>query len=318
MPYEPGFRHEALLYAGEAELVERSTAFIRDSLENGEPILVVLSAVKIEALRAALGDGDETVMFANMEAVGANPALMIPAWSRFLARHGGTRRLRGIGEPPWAGRSAAEVVEWQRHESLVNLAFAEARPWWLLCPYDTEALAPEVIGEALRSHPFVSAGAGPEVSAAYRGLEAVRAPFVEALAEPPPDSPAITFAAGPLTELRALVAREAARAGLDERRRDEFVLAVHEVATNSLRHGGGRGSLRLWRDAGVLVCEIRDAGWIDDPLAGRQQPAPNALAGRGLWLANHLCDLVQVRSSPAGTAVRLHVRPGRRSPVHED
>lgn len=312
MPCKPGFRHEALLYAGEAELVERSTAFIRDSLEHGEPILVVLSAVKIEALRSALGDGDETVRFADLEVVGSNPALMIPAWSEFLARHGETKRVRGIGEPPWVGRSPAEVVEWQRHESLLNLAFAEGRPLWLLCPYDTEALAPEVIDEARRSHPLVSAGAGPEVSAAYRGLEAVRAPFVEALAEPPAGSPAITFAAGPLTELRALVAREAARAGLDGRRRDDYVLAVHEVASNSLRHGGGRGSLRLWRDADVLVCELRDAGWIDDPLAGRRRPAPSAPDGRGLWLANHLCDLVQIRSSPAGSAVRLHVRLGHR------
>jgi len=312
MPCKLGFRHEALLYGGEAELVERSTAFIRDSLEHGEPILVVLSAVKIEALRSALGDGDETVRFADLEVVGSNPALMIPAWGEFLARHGETKRVRGIGEPPWVGRSPAEVVEWQRHESLLNLAFAEGRPLWLLCPYDTEALAPEVIDEARRSHPLVSTGAGLEVSAAYRGLEAVRAPFVEALAEPPPGSPAITFAAGPLTELRALVAREAARAGLDGRRRDDYVLAVHEVASNSLRHGGGRGSLRLWRDADVLVCELRDAGWIDDPLAGRRRPAPSAPDGRGLWLANHLCDLVQIRSSPAGSAVRLHVRLGQR------
>lgn len=303
-----GFRHEALLYAGEAEFVERSTAFVRDSLERDEPILVVVSTAKIEALRSALGDDGETVVFADMAVVGTNPARIIPAWSEFVAQHEGSKRLRGIGEPIWAERSAVELVECQRHESLLNLAFAEGRPWWLLCPYDTETLAPEVIDEALRSHPFVSDGNGPELSADYRGLESVRAPFVEPLSEPPSGALAITFAAGPLTELRALVAGEAARAGLERRRLDEYVLAVHEIASNSLRHGGGRGSLRLWLDADVLVCEIRDAGWIDDPLAGRQQPAPSALNGRGLWLANHLCDLMQIRSSPAGSAVRLHMR----------
>jgi anti-sigma regulatory factor (Ser/Thr protein kinase) len=39
--------------------------------------------------------------------------------------------------------------------------------------------------------------------------------------------------------------------------------------------------------------------------------APNSVrhgGGYGLWLANQVCDLVQVRSSPAGTTVRLHVR----------
>ena len=30
--------------------------------------------------------------------------------------------------------------------------------------------------------------------------------------------------------------------------------------------------------------------------------------GRGLWLANQLCNLVQIRSSPEGTTVRLHMR----------
>jgi hypothetical protein len=38
-----------------------------------------------------------------------------------------------------------------------------------------------------------------------------------------------------------------------------LVLAVDEVATNSLRHGGGRGTLRIWRDADAVVCEVRDA-----------------------------------------------------------
>ena len=28
--------------------------------------------------------------------------------------------------------------------------------------------------------------------------------------------------------------------------------------------------------------------------------------GRGVWMANQLCDLVQVRSGARGTVVRLH------------
>jgi anti-sigma regulatory factor (Ser/Thr protein kinase) len=306
-----GFRHEALLYAGDAEFVERTAAFVADSLDSGEPILVVVSAAKIEALRAELGDDREAVLFADMADVGSNPARIIPAWSDFVTRHGGTGRLRGIGEPIWAERSAAALVETQRHESLLNLAFAEARPWWLLCPYDTQTLAPEVIAEALRSHPLVSGDDGARSSADYRGLEAASAPFVEPLSEPPPGCRTLTFEAGPLKELRSLVAGEAARAGLDERRAGEYVLAAHEVASNSVRHGGGQGSLRLWREGDVLLCEIRDAGWIGDPLAGRRRPAPSAPDGRGLWLANQLCDLVQIRSSPAGTAVRLHAHLGR-------
>jgi hypothetical protein len=56
------------------------------------------------------------------------------------------------------------------------------------------------------------------------------------------------------------------------------------------------------------VCEIEDTGNLDDPLADRRRPGAEATSPRGLWLANQLCDLVQIRSGPAGTAVRLHVK----------
>jgi hypothetical protein len=36
-------------------------------------------------------------------------------------------------------------------------------------------------------------------------------------------------------------------------------------------------------------------------------PEPGELDGRGLWLANQLCDLVQIRSGAGGTRVRLQM-----------
>jgi Histidine kinase-like ATPase domain len=56
----------------------------------------------------------------------------------------------------------------------------------------------------------------------------------------------------------------------------------------------------------AAICEVRDRGYLDQPLAGRESPARDAEGGRGLWLANQFCDLVQIRSSEAGTVVRLH------------
>ena len=99
----------------------------------------------------------------------------------------------------------------------------------------------------------------------------------------------------------------AAAAGLNPDRTADLVLAVDEVASNSLRHGGGRGTLRIWREQGALVCEVRDAGRFEDPLAGRERPALDRDGGRGLWMVNQLCDLVQLRSFPSGAVVRLHV-----------
>jgi len=50
--YRPveGFRHEALLYAGDQEFLAGTSAFIRDGLSADEAILVVVSAAKIAAL----------------------------------------------------------------------------------------------------------------------------------------------------------------------------------------------------------------------------------------------------------------------------
>ena len=83
--------------------------------------------------------------------------------------------------------------------------------------------------------------------------------------------------------------------------------AVNEVVTNSLCHGEGRARVNFWTEPAAVVCEVRDRGWIRDPLAGRIAPAPDRVSGRGLWLVNQLCDLVQLRSSPAGTTVRMYI-----------
>ena len=82
-------------------------------------------------------------------------------------------------------------------------------------------------------------------------------------------------------------------------------LAASELATNSVRHGGGRGSVALWEDAGAAVVEFTDAGRFADPLAGRLPPRPDQEGCSGLYLLQQLCDLVQVRSTDAGTTVRV-------------
>jgi hypothetical protein len=66
--------------------------------------------------------------------------------------------------------------------------------------------------------------------------------------------------------------------------------------------------LRRWREDDAVVCETMDAGELSDPLAGRSLPVADSANGRGLWLINHLCDLVQVRSSASGTVVRVRQR----------
>jgi anti-sigma regulatory factor (Ser/Thr protein kinase) len=63
----------------------------------------------------------------------------------------------------------------------------------------------------------------------------------------------------------------------------------------------------MWSTGEALLCEIRDRGRIADPLAGRFAPDVRKVGGRGLWIVNQLCDLVQVRTADDGNVVRVHM-----------
>lgn len=140
------------------------------------------------------------------------------------------------------------------------------------------------------------------------------APLSSPFASPATVVAEMSFAAATLGELRALVATQGARAGLSAARLDDLILAVSEVATNSVTHGAGRGVARLWFDDGDVICEIADRGVISDPLVDRQRPGADLTRARGLWTANQLCDLVQMRSSrEMGSVVRLRAHTGRRA-----
>ena len=118
-----------------------------------------------------------------------------------------------------------------------------------------------------------------------------------------------------LAAVRAVVYRYARQAGLPEARAIDLVLAVSEVAANTVRHAGSPGSLKIWYDTEEIVCQIQDEGTITDPLAGRRRPSLEAMGGHGLWIVNQVCDEVEMHSDETGTTIRLHmdlpqVKPG--------
>lgn len=111
-----------------------------------------------------------------------------------------------------------------------------------------------------------------------------------------------------LAAIRAVVHRYALRAGLPEPRAIDLVLAVSEVAANTVRHAKSPGSLKIWYDSEEIVCQIHDEGTITDPTAGRQRPSLDAMGGHGLWIVNEVCDQVDMQSDDTGTTIRLHMR----------
>jgi anti-sigma regulatory factor (Ser/Thr protein kinase) len=304
------FRHEAFFYAGLEEFLTGTLPFIRDARWADEPVLVAVDKPKIEALKAGLnGQGNaDLVQFVEMGELGKNPACIIPAWREFVDEYGGRGRpIRGIGEPIWPGRSEPELVECHHHESLLNLAFADTPGFWLLCPYDAAELDPAVVAEAHRTHPLVGEHGASWRSSSYVAPGVGPGPLVAELPEPQTDLAELEFGRATIRRARLFVSEHAERAGLAAERAADLVLAVSELATNSVLHAGGAGTVRVWREGSVLLCEVRDAGRVGEPLVGRERPTADRSSGRGLWLVNHLCDLVQLRSFPEGYVARLHM-----------
>jgi anti-sigma regulatory factor (Ser/Thr protein kinase) len=300
------FVHQALVYEDVEGLLGPVIPFVRDGLERGDRVLAVTTRTNIDALSGALGDDAGRVDFQEAEQWYVSPSRTLRAYADYVATEGNGRSVRVIGEPVWPGSEAA-VREWARYESIVNVALAGA-PAWIVCPYDASALPAGILDFALRTHPELCAASGAVPSDEFLDPRAFSAALDEAgLPDPPPGAAERPLAQGP-SRLRRFVAVKAAAAGVSLHRLGDLQLAVHEVLTNAVVHGRGRGCVRVWSEDGAVVCEVADDGpGLPDPLAGHLPP-PEQPRGFGLWIARQLCDLVEVRSSEAGTRVRLSLR----------
>jgi len=299
------YQHEALLYRGVDAFLAGTVGFVRDGLASEQPVMVVVAEPRLGELRAALGRDAQRVRMMDMAAVGANPARIIPAWQEFLDGHDDDQPIRGIGEPIWFGRRAAEIAECQLHEALLNLAVEPDRPFWLRCPYDADALPAEIVDAAHRSHPVLVEAGDYRGSTNYGGVVHAEEMFGEPLPEPSVSAASYVFDGMTVTVAVKHAVAEAAELGLDSKRVLDLTTALREILDNSVGHGGGGGTLRLWHDPEAFVCEVRDTGHIEDPMIGRRRQVDDSGRPSGLWLANQLCDMVQVRSSADGTTVRL-------------
>ncbi len=286
-----GFRHDAFVYTDDDDFVRQAAPFLRDGVEAGETVVAAVPGVRIDLLGKELGDTADQVNFLDMTEVGANPARIIPLWRNLLDRAPKVP-LRGLGEPAYPGRTANELSEARLHELLLNVAFRGARSFRLRCPYAAEV--------------------GIDPDALHPACDTTRAAAAEGFRAPLPVVPASAerYQFGPqdLSAVRRWLYATAATYDLDRDRLDDLALALHEISTNSIRFGGGCGIVSIWSEDGWLSCEVADCGRIGDLLVGRVLPPTDRLGGRGVWMANQLCDLVQVRSGEDGTQVRLHTR----------
>ncbi|MET8243094.1 anti-sigma factor RsbA family regulatory protein [Streptomyces sp. NPDC005202] len=298
------FVHPALFYRDEQEYLAGTVPFVRAGLESGEPVAVAVPGENLRLIEAELGADADAVRLLDMRQAGRNPGRIIPGVLRaFADAQEPGRRVRIIGEPIWAGRTPTEYPACVQHEALINAAF-QGREVTVLCPYDARRLDERILADAYATHPVViPAGATGERDSVAYAPEHIVARYNEPLPVVP-DALPFGFATETLSQARRVATAEGARLGLADTRLEDLALVTAELTTNAVVHGGGSGVLRVWAEDGYVLCEVRDKGRLDDPLAGRRPAARDQRGGRDLLLVNLVADLVRVHTGEAGTTVR--------------
>lgn len=301
------FEHDALLYATDEALMDTLVPWLQEGLEREDAAVVAATAPHIDQFRDALGADESSVSFVSSDDLYVHPVQTIASWQRMLSEtaDSGVAFTRIVGEVQF-GATTELQTSWTRYESALNAVF-EHSPAWIVCPYNTRTLPSDVIDRAWRTHPTIW-NATRHKSDRYE----LPARLLREIAEPgravtgPPSLE--LFIDDQLSDLRESVRALANEADLPKARVEELVLAVTELAGNTVRHAGGGGRLALWITPEGIVCEVTDqGGGVQDPLAGLVPPKPSASAGMGLWIARQLSDSFAIGSDDEGTTVRIAV-----------
>jgi anti-sigma regulatory factor (Ser/Thr protein kinase) len=295
--------HQALVYGDVPELVDTAGPVLRASVTSGEHVAAIVDETVESGLRNRLGRAAEHIEFISPREVFSLPVQTMVATRRrdaqALTQH---RRVTMLGQhQPWLLTS--ELAWW---DAAFNLVLAEL-PITLLCACPAEAAAASRI--VRHTHPWLCTGGEVVSNPQYRDPFAV-------LAEYPPGAPpalgpcdvSLSFRSNDeLAELRRHVRRYGQAAGLGQDRIADLVVAVSELAANSIEHGGGHGTVEVWLGPGTLTVDVCDSGRIDHPLPGLRLPPATSHRGRGLWLGRELSDDMHVWCSETGTGVRVRV-----------
>jgi anti-sigma regulatory factor (Ser/Thr protein kinase) len=294
------FEHEAFIYDSDAAYTAVLAPMARDAAVAGDAALAVVSRHNADLLRDALGPVADAVTFLDAEAWYLHPTSTIAQYDGVLRDLGPATPAFVIGEVQF-GRSPSEWVDWTRYEAALNRALEPHRAR-VVCPYDTRSLPPTVVDDARRTHPLVRTARGSEASADYLEPGVLIPRLGPTVGVPATVADVDLHVEGSVLAARRVFARAAAEAGFAPDRVDELTLAVNEVLTNALLHGGGTARLRVWAAAGTgLTCAVDDTGpGVDDALLGFVPPATDATGGYGIWMARRLFERSELLRSPTG------------------
>jgi len=299
--------HDALIYGSDEALMSTLVPWLQEGIEREDGAVVATTSPHIDQFRDALGTDGSAVSFLSADDVYVHPVQTIAAWQRVLsdAADTGVTFTRIVGEVRF-GATEDLQTSWTRYESALNAVF-ERSAAWIVCPYDVRTLPPGVIDRAWRTHPTVwdsTRRKSDRYELPARLLREIVEPG-RAVTGPPSLEVDID---GRLGGVRESVRALGIEAELPRARVEELVLAVSELAGNTVRHAGGGGKIALWITPEGVVCEVTDhGGGMHDPLAGLVPPKPTASAGMGLWIARQLSDSFAIGAGGDGTTVRIAV-----------
>ncbi len=304
-----GFVHSALLYHSQAESLDFVERFVVDGLAMDERVLVAVPGDTLtllrEALRRACDGLPADLRLVDITEVARNPSRFLAAAGSFAAEQP-NGRVRIVSQLVWPGRSADESLACAQHEALANAVF-EGHEVTGLCLYDASRLDEDVLADARATHPLLWRCGSAHHSSDYAPAE-VLARCNQPLHANPGAVTYMVRKSADLRPARSFAVDYAGWVGLSEDGIEDLQLIATELATNSLIYTKGACRLAFWQHDDHLVCEARDSGRLDNPLAGCLDPGPGGTASRGLFLVNAMSDLVRTHTTKTGTTIQAYLR----------
>jgi anti-sigma regulatory factor (Ser/Thr protein kinase) len=300
MSPEACLRHNAFVYDSDEEYVARSVTFLREGLQAGEGAIVANTREALADMRDALGADAEQVSFIDVGTTYDRPARTLAAYHRVLVDNlRNAPSVRAVADVQ-IGPVPEEWNQWVGYEAMTNLAYAHL-PAWLVCTYDANTLADQILESASKTHPEMLSDGW----AASHDFEDPRDLLHRLLAEPEPLPGLRSSSPGDDVEVfREQLARQLAVERVPDAKALAMLVAGTEVAANAVRYGRGIEEVRTGTADGRFVCEVIDRGaGFDDPATGYLVPREGV--GRGLWVARQLTWNVECFQSPRGFTVRL-------------
>jgi anti-sigma regulatory factor (Ser/Thr protein kinase) len=302
-----GFRHDAVFYGSDQDVLNVVVDFLEEGVAVGEPTLVALSIHHATLIHSALPGADITYLPDAIDY--ERPASTIRAYQELFATHvaAGANGIRMVAELARPGVGAPWDA-WACFETVMNHAF-QAFPLWTLCLYDRRTTPSEMVDEVERTHPHLVTTDGRYVESnryqdPFRHMAGRPRAFPEVLESEPPT---LVLIQPRPSAARKAVAELSEASELDAAEVDDLVVAVSEVVTNAVLHGLAPTTLRAWAGSDRVVVTVHDCGTgPQDPFAGLvPTDKGTSEGGFGLWIAHQFCHRVTLDADDDGFTVRL-------------